>query len=148
MNCILSVSTTREVAAGRCLARARPIHKERTRARWDASLKHRARRRSGVGHICQHPGLPNRGLLPARQYLYAQVPLGGSPTRVVLWHTSRLYDLHIWKQVGGTTESLEASVTYLSIYLSVVSTLSVVKVVLITNNIMSALVKYPARDAC
>ena len=30
----------------------------------------------------------------------------------------RIYDPRIWKQVGGTTESLEASVDYLSIYLS------------------------------
>ena len=32
----------------------------------------------------------------------------------------RIYDPRIWKQVGGTTESLEASVDYLSIYLDIV----------------------------
>ena len=43
---------------------------------------------------------------------YATTTLGGSPTRVVWWHTSHLYNPHIWKQVEG----LEASVTYLPTY--------------------------------
>jgi hypothetical protein len=32
--------------------------------------------------------------------------------------TEGLYDPHIWKQVGSTTESLEAYVDYLFVYLT------------------------------
>ena len=95
--------TARSGARGRCTlsgltvgARARVVpHRW-----WCAAAR-------GVGHA-DHLEQSTRGLLPARLYDFPRVILGKSSDQDWPASRCRLYDPHIWKQVGGTTESLAA----------------------------------------
>jgi hypothetical protein len=51
-------------------------------------------------------------------YYYAQVPLAACRPGTSSGKLVCIYDLQMWKQVGGTTESLEASVNYYYYYYS------------------------------
>ena len=60
--------------------------------------------------------LAKPGSITRTAYYYAQVPLAARRPGTSGGKLVCIYDLQIWKQVGGTTESFEASVNYYYYY--------------------------------